>query len=99
MIVHSLRVAVLLAFVSVTVGCALLQPPPADKKGAREVRRPAQTGTYISRTERESAKAEKAEKKAKTTAAKATPTPKPKRERPKPPGKVDDDFVTRGGFR
>ena len=75
----------------------MVQPPSQKKNGTREVRRPAQTGTYIPRIERAAAKAAEREKSAK--APKATPTPKPKREKPKAPGKVDEDFVTRGGFR
>jgi hypothetical protein len=97
MIPHCVRAVVLLAFVSAMVGCGVIQPPRQEKKGTDQVRRPAQTGTYISRTERASAKA--AERKKKAKAPKATPTPKPKREKPKDPGKVDEDFVTRGGFR
>jgi hypothetical protein len=97
MIPYCLRTVVLVAFVSATAGCGVVQPPSQEKKGTREVRRPAQTGTYISRTERVPAKAGDRQKKVK--APKATPTPKPKREKPKKPGKVDEDFVTRGGFR
>ena len=97
MIPHFLPALALVALVFAAAGCGVVQPPQQDKKGTREVRRPAQTGTYISRTERASEKAAERENKGK--APKATPTPKPKRERPKPAGKVEDDFVTRGGFR
>jgi cytochrome c biogenesis protein ResB len=98
MIVQWFRAILLLAFVSLSVGCALLEPPK-DKKETRETRRRAQTGSNIPRSTPASAKAAKSEKKAKPPKAKATPTPKPKRERAKPAGKVDKDFVTRGGFR
>jgi hypothetical protein len=97
MMQQSLRFALLLAFASAMVSCALVQPE-AGKKGTRQAGRPPQTGTNIPRlAARTSKKSEKRDKKQK--AAKATPTPKPKRERPKAAEKVDEDFVTRGGFR
>jgi hypothetical protein len=96
MIQHWLRAVLLVAFLSASVGCALVQPP-ADKKETRQVRRPAQTGTYIPRDVPERSEQAKRQKKAKQP--KPEPTPKRKRERAKPAGKVDEDFVTRGGFR
>ena len=96
MIQHWLRVTVLLAFVSATAGCGLFEPPPVTKRTVR-AGRPPQTGTNIPRQTSDSAQQAKRDKKAKP--AKPTPTPKPKRERAKPAEKVDEDFVTRGGFR
>jgi hypothetical protein len=95
MIPHCLRVLVLAAFVSAAVGCAF--QPPEEKKETREVRRPAQTGTYIPRIM--PVRSERSERTKNRRKPKAEATPKPKRERAKPAGKVDEDFVTRGGFR
>ena len=96
MIQHPLRVALLMVFVFATAGCGLFEPVPGDEN-KRQGGRPPQTGTNIPRKMSDSVKPAKSEKK--TKAPKAKPSPKPKRERPKPAGKVDDDFVTRGGFR
>ena len=95
MILNWLRVAVLLAFVSFTIGCGSPQPRAADKPAAREVRRPPQTGSYIPRIT--PLKTQATDRKSRSP--KPKPNSTPKRERAKPEGKVDEDFVTRGGFR
>jgi outer membrane biosynthesis protein TonB len=98
------RVALLLAAVFVFVGCESLKPDPTSKrKGANT--RSTQTGTNIprafrsdSRTARTRADKPKPKKEKKAAQPKPTPTPKPKREKPAR-GPVDEDVVTRGGFR
>jgi hypothetical protein len=87
-----LRFALLLAFVCTSVGCGGLKPEPSSKRAQAAGRAP-QTGTNIPRSL--PGRDASARRQAKAKAPKAA---KPQRERPAK-REVDEDFVTRGGFR
>ena len=86
------RFVLLLAVVCTSVSCAVFKPEPGNKR-TRTAGRPPQTGTNIPRSQ--SANAASTKRQAKPKAPKPA---KPKRERPAK-REVEDDFVTRGGFR
>jgi hypothetical protein len=86
------RFALLLAFVCTSIGCGAVKTEPTNKR-TRTAGRPPQTGTNIPRSQQGTTAS--AKRQAKSKAPKAA---KPKRERPAK-REVDEDFVTRGGFR
>ena len=95
MIQQWLRFALLLVFVSGSVGCELLEKPLTSGNQLQSSGRPPQTGTNIPRDlTNTSGAAEKPAKTAKSKPAK----PKPEQKK-KAPEEADEDFVTRGGFR
>ena len=81
------RYALLLAFVWTSVGCGAFKPEASNKR-ARTAGRAPQTGTNIPRFF----------PRVTTTRPEKAKTAKPERKRPAKRD-VDEDFVTRGGFR
>jgi hypothetical protein len=98
------RVALLVAILFTVAGCQAVRPDPQSQRKGRPTQRQLQTGTNIPRavpTRTESRQTRnRAESEARRARPKASPTPKPTPKPRRPArGPVDEDVITRGGFR